>query len=594
MKIIKKYLFTVLIAVFVLLLSKSFGNISHVFADELPEEIKVGQSIDIPKISDYHKCDLSFTPDEEGSFAFVFDYTNISTYNFSFKLYSDAGSQISSYRYLASGDTRKYYVFNKLVPGNKYSLKINVYGYEDSSLKLTCDNAKRYIELADFMDYNNVVISGDKKLLFPYTGKPIDFSKYLLGGYYYDVDGNTIYYTYEIGKDCRINQYTTKINYDTISTEQLKWKSGMPTEKGEYVIRIEGIGSVVGYKDVVITVKNTFDPEYIDINDLKASKQEIELDGKNIFVYAMRAKSAGDYAVFVKCMNSSFSVNMALFDSFGNEIEEKNTGYNGYVTSSVCSMVTLEAGQVCYICLGGYFLSSESADKAKVQISVFGEDSIYIYQDPNAPEIKPGNSTSNNSSNTQSGNSNSKQTSQSGNQQNSSSVKQNPAQQNSSAVKQNTVQQNSSKDNTQKSADTKTNTKTATKKKPLKKGKKFTVKKLTYKVTVSKKGNYQVSLVANKNKNVKKVTIKDTVTYKGVKYKITSIGSKAFAKNKKLTKVTIGKNVKSIGSYCFNKCSKLKTIVIKAKTMKKIGKGAFNGISKKAKITASKKVKAKL
>ncbi len=207
-------------------------------------------------------------------------------------------------------------------------------------------------------------------------GKPIDFSKYVLGGFYYDVDGKIKYYTYEIGKDCRINQYTTKINYDTISTEQLKWKSGMPTEKGEYVIRIEGIGSVVGYKDVVITVENTFDPEYIDINDLKASKQEIELDGKNIFVYAMRAKSAGDYAVFVKCMNSSFSVNMALFDSFGNEIEEKNTGYNGYVTSSVCSMVTLETGQVCYICLGGYFLPSESADndKAKAQISVFGEE----------------------------------------------------------------------------------------------------------------------------------------------------------------------------------------------------------------------------
>ena len=123
---------------------------------------------------------------------------------------------------------------------------------------------------------------------------------------------------------------------------------------------------------------------------------------------------------------------------------------------------------------------------------------------------------------------------------------------------------------------------------------------------------------ANK-KNVKKVVIKGTVKINGVKYKVTSIGAKAFKGNKKLTKVTIGKNVKRIKSNAFAGCSALKTVVSKSKVLSridkgafakdakltsvnfklstklnKIAKGAFKGVKKSCKISVNKKLKKKL
>lgn len=86
------------------------------------------------------------------------------------------------------------------------------------------------------------------------------------------------------------------------------------------------------------------------------------------------------------------------------------------------------------------------------------------------------------------------------------------------------------------------------------------------------------------------ITIPDYITIKGKKYPVISIQSNAFAKCKKLTKVVIGKNVRSIKPKAFYNCKKLKTIVIKTKklTMKRVGKKAFAGIYKKAKIILPK------
>ena len=62
---------------------------------------------------------------------------------------------------------------------------------------------------------------------------------------------------------------------------------------------------------------------------------------------------------------------------------------------------------------------------------------------------------------------------------------------------------------------------------------------------------------------------------------------------KKLTKVTIPKNVKTIGAKAFYKDSKLKTVKIKSAGLKSIGKNAFKGIAKKAVIDVpNKKIKA--
>ena len=70
------------------------------------------------------------------------------------------------------------------------------------------------------------------------------------------------------------------------------------------------------------------------------------------------------------------------------------------------------------------------------------------------------------------------------------------------------------------------------------------------------------------------VTVPDVIKTGGVTYKVTFIASNAFKNNKKIKKVTIGKNVQKIGSNAFSGCTKLKTVTFGAK-VKTIGKKAF-------------------
>lgn len=93
----------------------------------------------------------------------------------------------------------------------------------------------------------------------------------------------------------------------------------------------------------------------------------------------------------------------------------------------------------------------------------------------------------------------------------------------------------------------------------------------SYKVTAAGAVEYAPSAAAKKKSTVK---IPDTVKVNGVTYKVTSIKKKAFAKNKKLTKLTIGKYVKTIGDEAFTTCKKLKSVTF-GKSVKKIGKKAF-------------------
>ncbi|MBE5923933.1 MAG: hypothetical protein E7271_05620 [Lachnospiraceae bacterium] len=75
--------------------------------------------------------------------------------------------------------------------------------------------------------------------------------------------------------------------------------------------------------------------------------------------------------------------------------------------------------------------------------------------------------------------------------------------------------------------------------------------------------------------------------------KITSVAKEAFSKNTKITKVTLGKNITTIGTKAFSGDKKLKTITIKSKDLKKIGKNAFSGINKKAVIKVPKSLTKK-
>jgi len=105
--------------------------------------------------------------------------------------------------------------------------------------------------------------------------------------------------------------------------------------------------------------------------------------------------------------------------------------------------------------------------------------------------------------------------------------------------------------------------------------------------------NQRVVLTKLKSKKKTSYTIPTSITYNGKKYPVTEIGGSAFAKQKKLKKVTIGKNVQKIGKKAFYNASKLKKIVVKSKKLKSVGKNAFKGIHKNAVIKVpSKKLKA--
>lgn len=120
-------------------------------------------------------------------------------------------------------------------------------------------------------------------------------------------------------------------------------------------------------------------------------------------------------------------------------------------------------------------------------------------------------------------------------------------------------------------------------------GTKYTVAGCQYKVT---KAGAEVSLI-KANKKAKRVTIPAVIKVNGVTYKVTSIGTKAFNGNKKLTKVTIGTNIKKISNNAFFKCKSLKTVTIKSVllTKKTASKRAFKGVGKKMVIKVPKKVK---
>ena len=120
-------------------------------------------------------------------------------------------------------------------------------------------------------------------------------------------------------------------------------------------------------------------------------------------------------------------------------------------------------------------------------------------------------------------------------------------------------------------------------------GTKYTVAGCQYKVI---KAGAEVSLIKT-NKNAKSVTIPAVIKVKGVTYKVTSIGAKAFNGSKKLTKVTIGANIKKISNNAFFKCKSLKMVTIKSVllTKKTANKKAFKGVNKKMVIKVPKKMK---
>ena len=112
----------------------------------------------------------------------------------------------------------------------------------------------------------------------------------------------------------------------------------------------------------------------------------------------------------------------------------------------------------------------------------------------------------------------------------------------------------------------------------------------SYVITSTETNNETVAYVSTANKTASTLTVPDTVTVSGRKYKVTEIKANALKNNKKLKKVTIGKNIERIGKNAFSGCKNLKNVNIKTVklTKKTVGANAFKGIHDKAKVKVPK------
>ncbi len=109
-------------------------------------------------------------------------------------------------------------------------------------------------------------------------------------------------------------------------------------------------------------------------------------------------------------------------------------------------------------------------------------------------------------------------------------------------------------------------------------------KKAGYKISKTGKQGREVTYMKPLKQSVAAVTIANTVKVNGVRYKVTAIAPNAFKNCKKLKRITIGKNIASIGAKAFYKCTRLAKIEVKTKNLsgKRVGSRAFEGIYKKA------------
>ena len=121
---------------------------------------------------------------------------------------------------------------------------------------------------------------------------------------------------------------------------------------------------------------------------------------------------------------------------------------------------------------------------------------------------------------------------------------------------------------------------------PAAKGTKLKVATGTYTVTSDDPAAPKVSLTKAAAKA--SIAVPATITVNKVKYKVTAIAPKAFYKNKKIRKVTVGSNIITIGAQAFSKCPKLKTMTI-GKNVKKIGAKNFSGSKKLKTLTIKTK-----
>lgn len=108
------------------------------------------------------------------------------------------------------------------------------------------------------------------------------------------------------------------------------------------------------------------------------------------------------------------------------------------------------------------------------------------------------------------------------------------------------------------------------------------IEKVSYRITNLKKRTVTYLKTTSKSKTIH---IPSTIKIYGTSFKVTQIANNAFKNNKKIKKVVIGNNIKTIGKNAFRNCKRLKTVTIESKVLYKIGANAFYGDKKLTKIT---------
>lgn len=109
-----------------------------------------------------------------------------------------------------------------------------------------------------------------------------------------------------------------------------------------------------------------------------------------------------------------------------------------------------------------------------------------------------------------------------------------------------------------------------------------------YEVTGNKVGNLTSEYKAPTNKKKKTAKIPEYSTYKGIKFKVTSVAAKAFKGNKKLKNISIATSITTIGKDSFNGCINLKTVTV-GKSLRTIGNNAFKNCKKLTKVDIKSK-----
>lgn len=106
-----------------------------------------------------------------------------------------------------------------------------------------------------------------------------------------------------------------------------------------------------------------------------------------------------------------------------------------------------------------------------------------------------------------------------------------------------------------------------------------------YRVVSVKGGTVSVEYKKNLNTKATSITIPATIkTPKGTTCKVTAVGNNALKGNKKIKKVTIGNNVKTIGAKAFYACSKLTTVKL-GKNVTTVNADAFSNCTKLSNVT---------